>query len=128
MNRITLAAAALLLSSATASAAAAGLDQPSELLDPFCAKPDVVTDGHHMQITFDCWVPKLAMTAPVEIQTTKKAGGPDRVVPFTPPVKAGPVHDSVRLYPNPENTKANVDVMIAGQPVRMLLDTGASAC
>jgi predicted aspartyl protease len=44
------------------------------------------------------------------------------------PVNTQPARDSVRLYSNPKNTKANVDVLVGGQQLRMLLDTGAVIC
>jgi predicted aspartyl protease len=39
-----------------------------------------------------------------------------------------PVVDSVPIYPTNNGTSAMIDVVLGGQPLRMLLDTGAATC
>jgi hypothetical protein len=39
-----------------------------------------------------------------------------------------PVADSVPIYPTNNGTSAMIDVVLGGQPLRMLLDTGATTC
>lgn len=39
-----------------------------------------------------------------------------------------PVADSVPIYPTHNGTSAMIDVVLGGQPLRMLLDTGATIC
>jgi predicted aspartyl protease len=42
--------------------------------------------------------------------------------------EAAPVMDSVPIYPTNNGTSAMLDVVLGGQPLRMLLDTGATTC
>jgi Aspartyl protease len=41
---------------------------------------------------------------------------------------ARPVQDTVPIYPGDGGAAVLVDVLLGGQPVRMLLDTGATTC
>jgi Aspartyl protease len=131
MNRITLTAATLLLSSAALPAASAWFDSASKP-EPYCAKVGVVMDGPTgIQITLECRIPQLIPPQPSpNVDAKKDRGGKylDRIAPVALPVNTQPVRDSVRLYPDPESPRAHLDVLVGGQPMRMMLDTGAAAC
>jgi predicted aspartyl protease len=45
-----------------------------------------------------------------------------------PTVARPPVEDSVPMYPTNNGTSAMIDVILGVQPLRMLLDTGATTC
>ena len=45
-----------------------------------------------------------------------------------PTVASAPVEDSVPIYPTNNGTSAMIDVVLGVQPLRMLLDTGATTC
>ena len=56
---------------------------------------------------------------------------PDRTPLQPKPVQTTPVvnaKDSVPIYPHAQGNAAKIDVLIGGQPLRMLLDTGATTC
>jgi predicted aspartyl protease len=44
------------------------------------------------------------------------------------PTESAPVADSVPIYPTNNGTSALIDVVLGVQPLRMLLDTGATTC
>lgn len=44
------------------------------------------------------------------------------------PTASAPVADSVPIYPTNNGTSAMIDVVLGIQPLRMLLDTGATTC
>ena len=44
------------------------------------------------------------------------------------PTASAPVADSVPIYPTNNGTSAMIDVLLGVQPLRMLLDTGATTC
>ena len=44
------------------------------------------------------------------------------------PTASAPVADSVPIYPTNNGTSAMIDVVLGVQPLRMLLDTGATTC
>ena len=45
-----------------------------------------------------------------------------------PTIASAPVEDSVPIYPTNNGTSAMIDVVLGIQPLRMLLDTGATTC
>jgi predicted aspartyl protease len=45
-----------------------------------------------------------------------------------PTIASAPVEDSVPIYPTNNGTSAMIDVVLGVQPLRMLLDTGATTC
>jgi predicted aspartyl protease len=45
-----------------------------------------------------------------------------------PTTASAPVEDSVPIYPTNNGTSAMIDVVLGGQPLRMLFDTGAAMC
>ena len=45
-----------------------------------------------------------------------------------PTIASAPVEDSVPIYPTDNGTSAMIDVVLGDQPLRMLLDTGATTC
>jgi gag-polyprotein putative aspartyl protease len=69
---------------------------------------------------------------PSSAPSDKWAKVPLREEPFQPkPVKTVPVaraKDSVPIYPHAQGNAAKIDVLIGGQSLRMLLDTGATTC
>ena len=48
--------------------------------------------------------------------------------PVAAPTASAPVADSVPIYPTNNGTSAMIDVVLGIQPLRMLLDTGATTC
>jgi hypothetical protein len=87
-----------------------------------------------MQATTRCATP-----APPLPQPTSEAAPPPTnqgavTLGTRPPLPAGvvavvpPVKDSVPIYSQNNGTTAKIDVLIAGMPLRMLLDTGATMC
>jgi hypothetical protein len=50
------------------------------------------------------------------------------VAPVAVPTEPSPVADSVPIYPTNYGTKVMIDVQLGVQPLRMLLDTGATTC
>ena len=44
------------------------------------------------------------------------------------PTASAPVEDSVPIYPTNNGASAMIDVVLGVQPLRMLLDTGATTC
>jgi predicted aspartyl protease len=53
---------------------------------------------------------------------------PTVVAPAVAAPAWAPVVDSVPIYPTKNGTSAMIDVVLGGQPLRMLLDTGATTC
>ena len=49
-----------------------------------------------------------------------------RLAPVAVPTESAPVADSVPIYPTNYGTSAMIDVLLGVQPLRMLLDTGAT--
>jgi predicted aspartyl protease len=50
------------------------------------------------------------------------------ITPVAAPTASAPVADSVPIYPTNNGTSAMIDVVLGIQPLRMLLDTGATTC
>jgi predicted aspartyl protease len=50
------------------------------------------------------------------------------LMPIAVPIASAPGADSVPIYPTNHGTSAMIDVQLGVQPLRMLLDTGATTC
>jgi predicted aspartyl protease len=70
---------------------------------------------------------KIQLHSVLEAALTPVAA-PIVVAPTVAAPVSAPVTDSVPIYPTNNGTSAMLDVVLGGQPLRMLLDTGATTC
>jgi predicted aspartyl protease len=72
---------------------------------------------------------KTQLHSALEAALTPVAAPSVAVPPVAAPAVAVPAWaDSVPIYPTNNGTSAMIDVVLGGQPLRMLLDTGATTC
>ena len=72
------------------------------------------------------WFSRLeAALTPVAAPTV---AAPTVATPAVAAPASAPVADRVPIYPTNNGTSAMIDVVLGGQPLRMLLDTGAATC